>query len=282
MDHMSVNGVPVLESHKLLSPLSWSCAYGYGIFETILISNGKPLFLRQHLKRMSESAGSFRLTMPQEELIIKWTSDLLRGKAIITGRLKITLLGEEKIVGENTLRTNTLLAVQAGSHYQPEMYLAGVEIGLLSLIKNERSILVRHKTLNYMENMLAREQAREQGWFEGLFLNNQGRVCEGTVSNVFVVKDKIIKTPGPEEGLLPGVTRQLIINLAEENNIPCEETCITPEDLAAAEEVFLTNSLMGVMPVCRVQGTKVGAGNPGKITVSLVNLYRELLVTEKL
>nr|WP_315989547.1 aminotransferase class IV [Desulforamulus aquiferis] len=277
---MSINGRLLLDENNLLSPLSWACSYGYGLFETILVQMGRPLFLKQHLQRMAESADALGLFMPAKEVLNNWIEELLIEATLRTGRLKISLLGDKKAAGEDKLQTNTLLILQEGIIYQADLYELGVEIGLLGLSKNEQSHLVRHKTLNYMENILAREQANGQGWFEGLFVNSQQRVCEGTISNIFIVKDGIIKTPGPREGLLSGITRQLIIDLAQDNLLPCVETKIYPGELIGGEELFITNSLMGVMPVTKFAGTPIGKGVPGRVTSSIRKIYQELLDKE--
>ncbi|SHE93439.1 aminotransferase class IV [Desulforamulus putei] len=270
-----IDGLP--EKKDSISAFTWGCAYGYGLFETLLILRNRPVFLEQHLKRMRLSAGLLQLAMPEEDDLIEWVWRLLRPGNVPVGKLKITLLARERIPGEEKIAAHTVLSVQPGRPYPESLYETGVSIGLLNQTKNENSVLVKHKTLNYLENLLGREQARKNNWFEGLFHNTKGRLCEGTVSNLFLVKDQTIITPGVREGLLPGVTREIVINLARRNKLPVAVGKITEKDLSEADEVFLTNSLFGIMPVTRIGDKIIRNGKPGELTKSLMNLYKDLL-----
>ncbi|CCO08199.1 aminotransferase class IV [Desulforamulus hydrothermalis] len=270
-----IDGRPVHNNRP--GVLTWGCAYGYGLFETILIQNNQALFLKQHLRRMRASARFLRLAMPPDEQLIQWVKYLLETNRLPAGKLKITLLADEPVPGAAKIASRVIITVQPGQPYPAEFYETGVAVGLLKQIKNEQSELVKHKTLNYLENFLGREQARKNNWFEGLFCNTKGRLCEGTVSNLFIIKDQNIITPGESEGLLPGVTREFVINLARKNNLPLTVGQITIPEFFAAEEIFLTNSLFGIMPVTRRGEMLVGDGKPGRLTGQLIVLYRTFI-----
>lgn len=275
---ISIDGVPVGKNG--ISPLTWGCAYGYGLFETILVLGKRPVFLERHIERMRLSASFLQLDMPEEDDCTEWAWRMLRENSVPAGKLKITLLARERIPGEKKIATHTVISFQPGLPYPESLYETGVAIGLLNQTKNEKSVLVKHKTVNYLENLLGRERAWQNNWFEGIFHNTKGRLCEGTVSNLFIVKDQTIITPGIREGLLPGVTREIVIKLARKNKLPVRVGKIPEKDLTVAGEVFLTNSLFGILPVTRVGDRTIGDGEPGPLTRSLMDRYKALLTAK--
>jgi len=132
------------------------------------------------------------------------------------------------------------------------------------------------KSLNYLENIFGRQEAAAAGVEEGVFLNLKGEVAEGTISNVFLVFDpNLMITPPPESGLLPGITREIILVLASKLGFSVAEKIILPRDFKAASEAFLTNSLLEVMPLISLDGVPVGAGKPGPAALKLRNAYRD-------
>lgn len=280
MGLMSIDGTLLEENEAVVSPLTWGCAYGYGIFETILIHQYRPVFLEQHLQRMLESARFLKLAAHSRETLAAWVDQLLERKVIASGKLKITLQALGGTRWEKGLETQTILTAADQIPYRALQYHQGVTIGFLHYTRNECSPLVKHKTLNYLESMLAREQAKEKGWFEGVFCNSKGFVCEGTFTNLFIIRQGKVITPGPEEGLLPGITRQMVMALARRDNLTLTEEQITPVDLVTADEVFLTSSLMGIMPVIQVGDHVIGEGIPGSLTKLLRARYGQALASE--
>jgi len=153
--------------------------------------------------------------------------------------------------------------------------------GLMNRIRrNETSPLSRVKSLNYLDNLLAREEARRQSADEALLLNSQGFVAEGSGSNVFLVMGDDLLTPSVQSGALPGITRQVVLELAAEVGLGAKEAEVEPEALFHATEAFLTSSLKEVMPLTRLDGRAIGSGQPGPVSVRLRRLYRELVVRE--
>jgi branched-chain amino acid aminotransferase len=136
------------------------------------------------------------------------------------------------------------------------------------------------KSLNCLDNLLAREEARRSGAGEALLLNTRGFIAEGAASNVFLVRDGTLLTPGVEAGALPGITRQAVLELAGEDGIAVEEADVALPDLFGAGEAFLTNSVMEVMPLVSVDGRPVGTGRPGPLTERLARRYRDLVARE--
>jgi branched-subunit amino acid aminotransferase/4-amino-4-deoxychorismate lyase len=146
--------------------------------------------------------------------------------------------------------------------------------------RNEASPLSRVKSLNYLDNLLAREEARHKGADEAVLLNTRGLVAEGSASNVFLVGSEGLLTPSIESGALPGITRATVIELAREAGIACAEGEVATEALVQAAEAFLTNSIMGVMPLTRLDGRTVGGSGPGPATKAISRLYDQAVARE--
>jgi branched-subunit amino acid aminotransferase/4-amino-4-deoxychorismate lyase len=136
------------------------------------------------------------------------------------------------------------------------------------------------KTTSYLENLLARQQAKADGADEALFLNEKGRLAEASTSNVFLVSENVLKTPSKESGILPGITRDIILGLAAHAGIPVLESDILLEEAAEANEVFLTNSVLEIMPVTNLDGKAICDGKPGPVTRQLMAAYRDLVLKE--
>ena len=235
--------------------------YGMGIFETVRVSGELPRLVGLHLTRLLKSAGELGLEVPYspgaiEEMLYRTAQK----NSIKEGGLRLTLTA-----GGGQCRPS-LLVQSREQTYGKEMYRCGIRAGFASFRRNESSPLVRHKTLNYYENIMARRLADSSGWGEALFLNCSGNLAEGSVSNVFLVRDGRVITPEAGSGLLPGITRRRVLEACASLKIPLEERVVRPGELYGAGECFLTNSLMGVMPLTLLESTPIGSGAPGEIT----------------
>lgn len=231
-------------------------AFGLGAFETLSVIHGKPILLDYHLERLYEALDFFGIhdhDRPEADEILSWidTKDMPDN-----GVLKI-IISDKNIV--RSYRNNT---------YTEKDYRRGFMISITPVRRNETSPLVAHKTLNYGDNILEKRRAKAKGIDEPIFLNTRGEVAEGAVSNLFIVKDRQILTPQTDCGLLPGTVRRWIIE-----HFPVRETILTPQDLKTADELFLTNALMGIMPVTRFE-EKTWAIGP--ITQKLQKAYQTL------
>ena len=206
--------------------------FGLGAFETIAVENKKPVFLERHFRRLQKAAdflglGEIRGRGITEEAVYRY----LEEAQLERGALKVMLSRENCIMTE---RKNP---------YTEESYVADFS----QVRRNETSPLVYHKTMNYGDCILEKRAATRAGMNERIFLNTSGQICEGTVSNVFFVRKGCIYTPDLSCGLLPGIMREYLL---EHYNI--KETEIYPEQLGYCEECFVTNSLMGIMPVIKL------------------------------
>jgi len=164
--------------------------------------------------------------------------------------------------------------------YPAEKYRSGLVAISASVRRNETSPLSNVKSVNYLDNVLARMEAERSGADDALLLNTKGEVACATASNVFIVADGCLLTPPLSCGVLPGITRGVVIELAARIGLRCEERPVVPEELAKAEEVFLTNALMGVMPLVRVDGEVVGSGAVGEVSRRLQEAYLSLVEEE--
>lgn len=218
--------------------------FGLGVFETIALEQGKPVFLQEHLERMQAAADFFGWGALTErgitkEEILNWlkqqSEDEKTADRCRHGALKLMVSEKNQLC---TLRDTPYTSAQ---------YEKGFCMDFSQVRRNETSPLVYHKTMNYGDCILEKRAATKDGMNERIFLNTKGEIAEGCVSNIFVVRKGEVLTPEYACGLLPGIMRAFVMR-----TVPVTETRLYPEDLADCEECFVTNSLMGIMPVRRL------------------------------
>ena len=207
--------------------------FGIGAFETMALEEGEPVFFDQHMDRLEGAVKYFGIPFERktaEKMVWKYLED-----------------NKEKLSGHDALKAavsekNFVISVRPNP-YAGKDSDTRVRTEYSKIQRNETSPLTYYKTLNYAENLMERRKAAQQGFDEAVFLNGKGEITEGTVSNVFFVKDGKIYTPPVSCGMLPGIMREYVCR-----SFQAEETVIRPEDIDLYDEMFLTNSLMGVMP----------------------------------
>jgi len=172
------------------------------------------------------------------------------------------------------------IAAKAYVPYLPERYTRGFHLMVSSIQCSSRSPLTRMKTANYLANLLSRQDALSQGADDALLLNEKNFITETSTSNIFFCKNNVLKTPRIENGLLSGITRDVVIELAKQCDIEVLETDIYLKELLDAEEVFITNSIIEVMPVSAIDTTTIGRGEQGPVTQTIINSYRYLVSRE--
>jgi branched-chain amino acid aminotransferase len=239
-----------LVTEPLVSVNDHGLTVGDGIFETLKTINGKAVLLERHLARLQRSAQLLDLTIPSVDAIKIAISQLLAQEEIVKsaiGRIRITVTSGPGELG--SIRSNgwTLVVVWSESKPWPE----SAEVVISDIVRNERSPLAGAKTISYAENVLALNRARKLGSSEAILLNLAGNVCEGTGSNVFIVKNKVVLTPPVTDGLLPGITRNSVIESIPKQ-IRFSELSFTAEDLLYADEVFLTSTTRNIQPVTKI------------------------------
>jgi branched-chain amino acid aminotransferase group I len=281
-----LNGRLIPRFEAKLSPFDHGFLYGYGLFETMRAYKGHIFRLDSHLTRLRCSAESIRLT--HDILTTDEGKQSLKAACVATleaNRLKDARIRLTVSAGEGDMTPDpsscpyptSLITVRNLHPIPPEKYEEGYKATLSSLRRNSQSPLSRLKSTCYMENVLARTAARVSGYDEAIVLNEQGHVAEGTTTNIFLVANGELITPSLESGVLPGITREAVLEMARIAGITAIERLVKSEELLEAQEAFLTNSILEVMPLVSVEGKPIGAGKPGKMTKDLLAAYRKLI-----
>ena len=268
------DGKLVLEKEPLVPCRDFGVLYGYGLFETLRVyPEGNIFDLQKHLERLFASCADLKIDpgLNPEELA-NAARDYLARTGLKEGALRLTVTKGDAGRGI----PSAIFFYSRQITYSPLNYEQGFTALISPVRKNQTSPLVYHKTLNYMENLLALEEARRARAQEALFLNTDLKLTEGAVSNLFFVTDGVLHTPAVACGLLAGITRQRILDLAADRGYQVMAGEYVLEDLLAAGEAFLTNSLMEVMPLCRVNETPLHNGIPGPVTSELLWHYKTL------
>jgi branched-chain amino acid aminotransferase len=194
--------------------------------------------------------------------------------------LRLTLTrgeGEPGLDIEGTLNPNIIIIPKAFNGYPEKIFSEGISAAIVKTRRIPPSALNPSiKSLNFLNNIMARIEARKLGASEGIMLSIEGYVAEGTVCNIFIIKNGTIKTPPISVGILNGVTRSIVIGLATKNNISILEQSFTPDEIYDADECFVTSTLYEVMPVTKINGRLIGNGKPGVIIQQLLELFRKL------
>jgi len=222
--------------------------YGFGLFETLKLTNGVPEDLGMHLNRLQTSMNHFNLSVDNlRQKVNEGINKICVANDVFDGILKISVLkGNQENHLLFTMRPNT---------YSKDRYEKGFKLGLSKIKRNPYSDLVYHKTCNYMECVYERQKVIERGYDEVLFINIHDELAEGAVSNLFWVKDNNLYTPSLSTGILNGITRGKIIDYAEKNGIKVHQGSYKLKELENADACFITNSIMGIMPVSEIENT---------------------------
>lgn len=235
------------ESEVSLQSNAEALQFGMGLFETINYQNGIIEYLEQHIQRLKASCEALKIKFSLEYQVV-----LLGFMTLIIHEKKLTDFLALKMSVYKCGNESEVLLSYKPHPYAPEAFSKGVVLGFFGTGRLSQSRLVRHKTTNYFENMLLREEALNQGWFDGVFLNEQGYITEGCSVNVFFELQGCLYTPSLENGLLPGVMRQVLLDKARNADIEVCEGNFKWDMLMSADKVYITNSLIGVQPVVRV------------------------------
>jgi branched-chain amino acid aminotransferase len=258
--------------------------HGTGLFETMRSYNGKVFRGRQHLERLWHSADVFSLTAPPPlDDLLDAMHELIRRNDVPSARLRLTVtMGNTRalVQQEESAGPNVIIMATPLEPYPPRFYDEGVSVLVSPWRQSKHDVTAGHKTLGYMPRLLALRRAQQAGLLEALWFTADNLLAEGCISNVFIIKGGVVKTPPVETPILPGVTRATVIGVAKAAAIPLEERPLTINDLLEADEVFLTSTTMEVMPVCRIERHPIANDKPGPISERLLQLFRELAQKE--
>lgn len=260
--------------------------YGDGIFETMRSYAGVVFRINEHLDRLLASLRIMGIKPPPTK---KYLNDTIY-KTLGVNRLKSAYIrltitrgeGRFGLAYNDKFRSNIVIVTKEFGEYPDSMYRRGISAKVVDIRQNDYSPVSKIKSLNFLNHILARLDAKDQGCDEAILMNTKGYIAEGAASNIFLVRGKSLITPSLESGILPGITRAVVIETAKRLRLGVKEKFIPYRELLNADEVFLTNSLVEVLPVARVDSHKIGGGNVGAITKDLRISYQKQVIKEVL
>jgi branched-chain amino acid aminotransferase len=276
-----INGKFRDEADATISVFDHGLLYGDGIFEGIRAYNGRVFKLKEHIDRLFYSAKAILLELPMSHAdLMKAVVDTCRQNDVRDGYIRLVITRGVGTLGLNPNRCkNPSVIIIAGKIqlYPAELYDKGMDIITVPTVRNLHSALnPAIKSLNYLNNILAKIEANNSGCEEAVMLNAEGFVAECTGDNLFIVKENQVLTPPLTAGALYGITRRVVLDLARELGLQTAEPNLTRYDLFNAEECFLTGTGAELVPVVRIDGRVIGTGKPGPITQRLVSQYHAL------
>jgi branched-chain amino acid aminotransferase len=286
MTKVYINGKLFDKADARISVYDHGLLYGDGVFEGIRIYAGKVFRLREHIERLYDSAKHIALEIP---LTREQTTDAVlhtvQANAKKDGYIRLIVTrgaGGLGIDPRKTTDPQVIIIVDDISLYPQELYENGLEVITSSFVRNHPNALnPRIKSLNYLNNILAKIEAVRAGCLEAIMLNVHGEVAECTADNIFLVKRGVLKTPPPHAGILEGVTRDFVIELARDAKVPFQETTLTRHDVYCADECFLTGTGAEIIPVVQCDGRVLGSGKPGPITRQLRERFHKAVRQDK-
>jgi branched-chain amino acid aminotransferase len=281
MAAISINGKLVDKADAKISVYDHGFLYGDGVFEGMRVYNGRVFRHREHIERLYDSAKAILLEIPlTPDAMIKAVEQTVKanGKPDAYIRLVISRGPGSLGLDPRKCEPQVIVIVDDIQLYPPELYDNGLEVITASTIRNHPNALnPRIKSLNYLNNILAKIEAIRAGCLEAIMINVKGEVAECTGDNIFVVKRGVLKTPATDAGILEGITRGAVLELARGADIPTQEMALTRHDIYSADEVFLTGSAAEVIPVVKVDSRTIGNGKPGPMTRQLRERFQKLV-----
>ncbi|MBX3451113.1 MAG: branched-chain-amino-acid transaminase [Planctomycetaceae bacterium] len=269
------------EADAKISVFDHGLLYGDGVFEGIRVYSGKVFLHEDHLQRLYESARAIRLEIPLSlDALRKAVEETVAANSISDGYIRLVVTRGAGSLGLDIRRTanpQVIIIADRISLYPAETYTKGMALVTASTIRNHPAALSpRIKSLNYLNNILARIEGTDAGMVEALMLNHRGEVAECTGDNIFIIKNGVVKTPPPDAGILEGITRNAVMRLAIEAGYEMREFVMTRHDIYTADECFLTGTAAEVVPVVSLDGRPIGDGKPGPVTKDLLERFHAL------
>jgi branched-chain amino acid aminotransferase len=252
--------------------------YGDGVFEGIRVYSGRIFEAEAHLERLWASAKAIRLAIPmsREQMRVAM-EETVRANNFRDCYMRLVVTRGVGYLGLNPNKCpvpTVIVITDTIDMYPKEMYEKGMAVITASVIRNHPNALSpRIKSLNYLNNILAKIEAVDAGVPEAIMLNHEGNVAECTGDNIFIVRGGVVLTPGTADGILEGITRKVIIELSRKLDIPIFEKTLQRHDLYIADECFLTGSAAEVIPVTKIDGRAIASGEPGPITRKLRDAF---------
>lgn len=278
---INLNGKYVSKEEAKISIFDHGLLYGDGVFEGIRAYNGVVFRLKQHIERLYNSAKAIMLTPPidktdMEQQIV----ETIRKNGLRDAYIRVVITRGEGDLGLDPDKCpNPFYFIIADkiALYPKEFYEKGLSVVTVPTRRNiPEGVNPRIKSLNYLNNILAKIEAKQCGAIEAIMLNNEGYVSECTGDNVFIIQKGVLITPPTHMGILRGITREAVIELAKKRGLEVKEQTFTRFDVYIADEMFLTGTAAEIVPVINVDRRPIGDGKPGPITKQLISDFREL------
>ncbi len=276
-----ISGKFVPQEDARISVFDHGLLYGDGVFEGLRAYGGKVFRLREHITRLYESAKAIWLTIPMSfDQMCDAVNEAVRINKLESGYIRLVVTRGAGTLGLDPNRCSNpqvIIIADAISLYPKELYEKGLEIVTVSVQRMHPAALnPRIKSLNYLNNILAKIEGLQAGCIEALMLNHKGEVAECTGDNIFLVRKGELWTPPLEAGILEGVTRDAVIEVARNAEIEVRETPLTKHDVYIADECFLTGTAAEIIPVVKVDSRTIGTGKPGAVTRDLEERFKAL------
>ena len=277
-----IDGKLVPKEEAKISVYDHGLLYGDGVFEGIRVYSGRIFRLEQHLDRLWDSAKAIRLEIPHTRADLTAAMEqTVRANKFTDCYIRLVVTRGVGYLGLNPNkcpRPSVIIIADTIELYPKEMYDKGMSVITASVIRNHPNALSpRVKSLNYLNNILAKIEAIDANVPEAIMLNHEGNVAECTADNIFIAKAGTVYTPTTHDGILEGITRAVILDLCERMTIKCVEKTLQRHDLYVADECFLTGSGAEVVPVTRIDGRSVGAGTPGPTTQKIMDAFHRYI-----
>jgi branched-chain amino acid aminotransferase len=276
----SVNGAVLPAEEARVSVLDTGFTFGDSVYETLRTYGGRPFHMDRHLARLRSSAGRLGIPLPDgDDLFARDVDAVLSRAGNPESYIRVMVSRGVGDVSYHFDRVQGPTRVVIVKPYEPlpeRCYSEGVAVVIASVRRNSpRALDPAIKSGNLINNILAVREAQAAGALEPILLNDMGEVAEGASANVFIIKGGAALTPPLTAGILPGVTRQLILEIGRAKGVPAREETLRVADLLAADEAFITSTLKEAVPVRTIDGKPVGDGRPGPVTLRLLKAYRE-------
>jgi len=281
-----INGKLYQKDEAKISVFDHGLLYGDGVFEGIRSYNRLVFKLKEHIDRLFESAHSILLEIPlTKEKLIKAVIQTLKENNLKDGYIRLVVTRGEGDLGLDPRKCKgkaTVIIITDKIVFYPEkFYKEGLEIITVPTVRNlPEALNPQIKSLNYLNNILAKIEAVNAGFDEAIMLDSLGYVAECTGDNIFIVKRQHLYTPPQCMGSLRGITRDTVLEIARKDKIPVHEHVLTRHEVYISDECLLTGTAAEIIPVVKVDGRRIGTGNPGKLTLSLMKKFKELTKKE--
>ncbi|MGO0121801.1 branched-chain-amino-acid transaminase [Desulfothermobacter acidiphilus] len=280
-----LDGRFVPEEEAVISVFDHGLLYGDGVFEGIRAYHGRVFRLKEHIDRLYDSAKAIALAIPiSQEEMAEVVVETCRRNQIRDGYIRLVVTrgkGDLGLDPRKCLRPSVFCIADSIQLYPPEFYQKGMRVITVPTRRNVPEALnPRIKSLNYLNNILAKVEANLAGVPEAIMLTQEGYVAEATGDNVFIIRRGTLLTPPLHLGVLEGITRDAVMELARKMGMTVREAVFTRYDLFTADECFLTGTAAEIVPVIEIDGRSISGGQPGQLTQRLIEAFRELTKIE--